>query len=247
MIVNPFSLTGKAILVTGASSGIGKSCAIQCSKMGAKLIITGRNQERLGKTLGLLSGNAHQSIVGDLRDDNQIDALVESIETLDGIVFNAGINPKKLVKFIRKADIEDVFSINFTSPVLLVQRILKKKKFKRGASIVFMSSISTEYASISNSLYSASKGALNSFLRVLALEVAPQKIRVNAIQPGMVRTQMMEAYAIKEELEAWEKTYPLGRFGEPEDIAYACIYLLSDASQWMTGSVLTVDGGVTLR
>ncbi len=244
---NPFSLENKYILVTGSSSGIGRSCAVECSKMGAKLIITGRDEKRLKETLNALSGMGHKSMVADLRDDSDLDELVDKIEKLDGIVLNAGINPKKLVRFIKRTDVDDVFSINFVSPILLTQKLLRKKKINKGASIVFMSSISTSYASISNSLYSASKGALNSFLRVLALEVSAQKIRVNAVQPGMVRTKMMESYAIKTELDAWEKTYPLGRFGEPEDIAYACIYLLSDVSQWMTGSILTVDGGVTLR
>jgi|LSQX01.2.fsa_nt_gb NAD(P)-dependent dehydrogenase (short-subunit alcohol dehydrogenase family) len=244
---NPFSLSDKHILVTGSSSGIGRSCAIEISKMGAKLIITGRNEERLHETFNMLEGEGHKSIVADLTDNEGLEQIVNQVEKLDGIVLNAGVNPKKLVKFIRRTDIDEVLSINFVSPVLLTQGLLRKKKINRGASIVFMSSISTDYASISNSLYSASKGGIDSFMRVLALEVASQKIRVNAIHPGMVKTQMMDAYAIKEELEAWKKQYPLGRFGEPEDIAYACVYLLSESSKWMTGSVLTIDGGITLR
>lgn len=244
---SPFSLLGKTILITGASSGIGRACAIQCSKMGARIVITGRNQDRLQETLDNLAGDNHILIPADLTDENCMHELVEATPALDGLVLNAGMNPKSLVKFIKHDMLEEVFSTNVFSPILLVQSLVKKKKVNKAASIVFMSSISTSYASVSNSLYSASKGAINSFMKVLALELAPQKTRVNAIQPGMVRTRMMEAYAIQEELEAWEKSYPLGRFGEPEDIANACVYLLSEAAAWVTGTILTVDGGITLR
>lgn len=244
---NPFSLAGKTILITGASSGIGRACAIQCAKMGARLVITGRNQNNLQETLTSLTGDNHVLFPADLTDENCIQELVEATPALDGLVLNAGINPKSLVKFINSSLLEDVFSTNVFSPIRLVQSLVKKKKVNKAASIVFMSSISTSYASVSNSVYSASKGAINSFMKVLALELAPQKTRVNAIQPGMVRTRMMEAYAIQEELETWEKSYPLARFGEPEDIANACVYLLSDAAAWVTGTIMTVDGGITLR
>jgi NAD(P)-dependent dehydrogenase (short-subunit alcohol dehydrogenase family) len=243
----PFSLAKKLILVTGASSGIGKSIAIECSKMGGTIIITGRDSNRLEETYSLLCGTGHQRIIADLANSEEIDNLVSQLPAIDGLVLNAGINPKSLVKFIKHDILEEVFSTNVFSPILLVQSLVKKKKINKAASIVFMSSISTSYASVSNSVYSASKGAINSFMKVLALELAPQKTRVNAIQPGMVRTRMMEAYAIQEELEAWEKSYPLGRFGEPEDIANACVYLLSEAAAWVTGTILTVDGGITLR
>lgn len=244
---SPFSLEGKTILITGASSGIGRACAIECSQMGARLVITGRNQNNLQETLTSLSGDNHILFPADLTDENCIQELIEAAPALDGLVLNAGINPKSLVKFINNSLLEDVFSTNVFSPIRLVQSLVKKKKINKAASIVFMSSISTTYASVSNSVYSASKGAINSFMKVLAMELAPQKTRVNAIQPGMVRTKMMEAYAIQEELDAWEKSYPLGRFGEPEDIANACVYLLSEAAAWVTGTILTVDGGITLR
>lgn len=244
---NAFSLSGKMIIVTGASSGIGKACAIECAKMGAHLVIVGRDRDRLSQTLNDLHGNGHQEVIADITTEEGLRSITDAVEKVDGLILNAGINPKALVKFVNGRLLDDVFSVNVFSPILTVQKLIKTKKLNKGGSIVLISSIASFYASVSNSVYSASKGAVNSFMRVLALELAPQKIRVNAIQPGMVKTKMMEAYPIQEELDVWEKTYPLGRFGEPEDIANACIYLLSDASNWVTGSVLTVDGGVTLR
>lgn len=243
----PFSLNEKTILVTGASSGIGKACAIECSKMGAKLIITGRNGERLNQTLGALKGQGHTALVADLSIEDDINNLASEIGILDGLILNAGTNHKALVKFISRKLLDEMFSVNFYAPALLVQKLVKQKKLNRGASIVFMSSIATSYASISLSVYAASKGAINSFMRVLALELSSQKIRVNAIQPGMVKTKALGTYTLREELDAWEKSIPLGRAGEPEDIAFASIYLLSDASQWVTGTIMNLDGGVTLR
>lgn len=246
-VKNPFALVGKTILVTGASSGIGRACAIECSKMGAGLVIVGRDQVRLDETLCQLEGEGHKFVNADISTEDGLVSVYEAIDHLDGLVLNAGVNPKSLVKFINSGLLDDVFSVNVFSPMLMVQSLIKKRKLNKSSSIVFMSSIASSYASVSNSVYSASKGAVNSFMRVLALELAPQRVRVNSIQPGMVKTKMMEAYPIQEELDAWEKSYPLGRFGEPEDIAYACVYLLSDASAWVTGTTLTVDGGVTLR
>ena len=215
--------------------------------MGAKLIITGRNAERLNQTLAALKGQGHTALVADLSIEDDINTLASEIGILDGLILNAGTNQKSLVKFINRKLLDDMFSVNLYAPALLVQKLIKQKKLNRGASIVFMSSIATCYASISLSVYAASKGAINSFMRVLALELSSQKIRVNAIQPGMVKTKALGTYTLREELDAWEKSIPLGRAGEPEDIAFACIYLLSDASQWVTGTIMNLDGGVTLR
>ena len=137
--------------------------------------------------------------------------------------------------------------VNFYAPALIMQSLIRQKKLNKYASVVMISSIAATYATISNAVYASSKGALNSFIRVLALELAGQKIRVNGIQPGMVNTGILESYELQENLKEFEKEYPLGRFGKPEDIAFAAIYLLSDASEWVTGTSLTVDGGITLR
>lgn len=247
MNYNPFSLKGKTIFVTGASSGIGRSIAVECSKMGAKLIITARNEERLSETIALMEGDIHIGIPADITKKEDLQNLVNQLPVLDGIVQNAGINNKVPVKFITEDKIDAVFKTNYYAPVLMIQSILKSKKITKGASIVMMSSISSNYAAVTNSIYSSTKGALNSFSKVLALELAPRSIRVNIIQPGIIKTEILKAYALQDDLAEHEKEYPLGKFGEPEDIAYATIYLLSDAAKWVTGSIFTVDGGITLR
>ncbi|HNU17789.1 MAG TPA: SDR family oxidoreductase [Saprospiraceae bacterium] len=244
---NPFSLAGKTIFVTGASSGIGRSIAMECSKMGASLIITGRNEERLNETLSQMYGGQHTAITADILSTESIQNLIEKLPALDGIVQNAGINNKVPVKFISIEKIDAIFRTNYYAPVLIVQSLLKAKKINKGASIVMMSSISTNYAAVTNAIYSSSKGAINSFSKVLALELAPRNIRVNVIQPGIIKTDILKAYALQDDLAEHEKDYPLGKFGEPEDIAYFAIYLLSDAAKWVTGSIFTIDGGVTLR
>jgi NAD(P)-dependent dehydrogenase (short-subunit alcohol dehydrogenase family) len=247
MSISPFSLAGKTIFVTGASSGIGRSIAVECSKMGATLVITGRNEDRLNETFHLLKNGAHKQFVADLAKTSELEVLVDSLENLDGLVFSAGINDKSLVKFINEEKVDHMMSINFRSPALVLKQLMKKKKINKKASVVFMSSISAFYPTIGNALYAASKGALNSFAKVLALEFLSQRVRVNCIQPAFVETSMLEKYALQEEIQKIKDNYPLGRFAKPEEIAYAVIYFLSDASEWITGNFFTMDGGFTLR
>lgn len=243
---NPFSLQGKKILVTGASSGIGRQIAIECAKMGAELFITGRNSQRLNDLLSSFpEGVKATSIPADLTDSGSIDFITESVNTLDGIVHCAGIGDRTLSKMVREKDIERVMKTNFNAPVLLQRALLKKKKVNKGASIVFIASRAPFAPSIGNSLYSASKGALIAYSKVLGLELAPQKIRVNCICPAMVWTELVErdASLTGVDYHEAEKSYPLGRYGRPEDIAYLSVYLLSDCSSWMTGSTIDVTGG----
>jgi len=248
MSYNPFSLQDKLILITGASSGIGRAVAIECSKSGASIIATGRNPERLNLTIAdLEQASFHLGVQADLTVSEDISRLVSEVPVLDGAVFCAGVNDKTLVKMIDQDKIEKMFQTNVFSQMLLIKELIKKKKLHAGASLVMISSIASSYSTISNSLYAASKGAIESFVRVLALELAPRKIRVNAIRPGMVETPILESYALSEGLEEFKKQFPLGRFGRPEEIAFGIVYLLSDASQWITGSFLTIDGGITLR
>jgi NAD(P)-dependent dehydrogenase (short-subunit alcohol dehydrogenase family) len=245
---NPFTLEGKTILVTGASSGIGAAIAVLCSRMGSNVIITARNKERLGNTFSLLEGNDKKMIIEELSTEENIKRLVEQLPPINGIVHCAGISKMYPVKFVNQNIIDETFKTNFYAPVIIVQQLLKKKKIEKKSSIVFLSSISAFYATLANSVYASSKGAINSFSKTLALELAPQKIRVNTIQPGMVNTNLIKNTSLSEaELIEDEKRYPLGRYGKPEDIANLVIYLLSDASEWMTGSIITIDGGVSLR
>lgn len=241
-----FSLTGKTILVTGASSGIGRGVAIACSQMGAKVILNGRSESRLNETLMMMDNNGqHQSRACDLLDFSAVDNLVASIPVLDGIVHCAGIGQRILCKQLSYDNVNDVMSANFMAPVLLQSKILANKKIGKGASIVFIASISSWSPSIGNSIYSASKGAIISYANCLSLELAPRKIRVNCISPAMIWTNLAMADGIDtEELKEDERRYPLKRYGTPEDVANLAVFLLSDASSWMTGSDIKLSGGV---
>lgn len=244
---NPFSLEGKTILITGASSGIGKATAIECSKMGATCVITGRNEIRLQETLDVLDGSGHIMIITDLSSQEGIDKLVEESPIVDGIVNNAGVLLTKPVTFYKQSDLEFVFQTNTFAPMLINKTYLKKKKIKTGGSIVITSSAGTIGTSLGNGIYGASKAAIATYMRYCARELGPKGIRVNAIHPGMVETKMIHGEAFSEDdLKKDMAKYPLGRYGKPEEMAYAIIYFLSDASAWTTGSSLVIDGGITL-
>ena len=245
MAFNPFSLERKTILVTGASSGIGRGIAVACSKMGAVVIINGRNEEKLNETRSLMEGDDNTIMKGDLTDSSTIMALVGNLPRLDGIVHCAGIGTRVLCKNIMESDIDQAMGANFKAPVMLQTEILKQKKINKGASIVFIASISNDLPSMGNALYAASKGALISYSNCLQLELAPRKIRVNCISPAMVWTDLIfKGGLTEEELHEDEQKYPLKRYGSPEDIANLAVYLLSDASSWMTGSNVKITGGV---
>lgn len=243
--LNPFSLFGKTIMVTGASSGIGRGIAISCSMMGARVVINGRNTQKLNETLALMSGDNHIVMSGDLTDSIVLESLVNNLPKLDGIVHCAGIGTRVLCKNILDTDIDNVIGVNFKAPVLLQTIILNKKKINKGGSIVFIASMSYDSPSVGNALYAASKGALISYANCLQLELAPRKIRVNCISPAMIWTELIfKGGLTEEELREDEQKYPLKRYGKPEDIANLAIYLLSDASSWMTGSNIKITGGV---
>lgn len=248
MIENPFSLMNKTILVTGASSGIGKATAIECSKMGAKIIITGRNNSRLTETYKSLKGESHQIIQADLTVSNDLANLVNSINNLDGIVHSAGISGHLMFNFLKESQLDELMNINFKIPTILTQQLLKQKKVNKGGSIVFLNSVSGILSSyIGGSIYSASKGALNGLLKGLALEFAPKKIRVNGIMAAMIETPIMKSEDITlDQIELDKQKYPLKRYGKPEEVAFAIIYLLSDASTWTTGTNLLLDGGKSI-
>lgn len=241
---NPFSLTGKTILVTGASSGIGRGIAVTCSKMGANIVLGGRNKARLHETLSEMEGDGHELAVADLTKKEELEKMVDTLPKLDGIVHCAGIGQRILCKQLQESDVDNVMDMNFKAPVLLQTEILKKKKINKGASIVFIASIAVESPSVGNSIYSASKGAIISYANCLVVELAPRKIRVNCISPGMVWTELIKKGGLTEdELKQDEQNYPLKRYGTPDDIANLAVYMLSDASSWMTGSNVKISGG----
>lgn len=245
---NPFSLEGKTILVTGASSGIGQATAIECSKMGAKVVITARNHERLNETFSLLEGDGHIQIIADLDSEEEILELVEKCPSIDGLVNNAGRGKSKPINFISTEDLHDVFSTNLFGVVLLTKNLLKKKKIVKGGSIVFTSSISSFMTAPGIAIYASSKAAVSAYMRNCAIELGAKKIRANAVLPGMVETKLINSGTYTDEDKKNDlNLYPLGRYGMPTDIAHAIIYLLSDASEWVTGIELIIDGGRTLK
>lgn len=249
---NPFSLVGKTILVTGASSGIGRGIALACAKMGATVIVTGRNVERLNETLNQMLYSTrslqapvdHKAISADLIKAEDINRLVGELPKLDGLVQCAGVGSRVACKMMSQADIDYIMKPNLEAPVLLQAAILAKKKINKAASIVYIASRAANAPTVGNAIYSASKGAIISYAKCLALELAPRQIRVNCICPAMVWTDLIiqEGYT-KEEMEEAQLKYPLKRYGHPEDIANLAIYMLSDASAWMTGSAVDLTGG----
>lgn len=251
-MMNPFSLEGKTILVTGASSGIGRGIAIECSKMGATLILNGRNEKRLKETLDMMEDGNHQIILADISKQEDIDRLVAEISTLDGCVLCAGIPQVCPVKHFKRNDIEDILNVNTIAPIMIASGLLKKKKIRKGSSVVLIESISGVFIGTKGDVsYNASKAALNGFLKGAALELAGQGIRINAVNPGLVPTNILnltnEMFAENHHTDIMVNSYPMKRYGTPEDIAYGCIYLLSDASAWVTGINLVIDGGYLLN
>lgn len=241
---NPFSLKDKTILVTGASSGIGRSIAISLSQMGAMVIITARNEKRLSETLSVLEGDGHKMIIADLSVESDIDRLVEGLPRLNGLVHCAGIGNRTFCKEVTSDVYDTVVDCNLKSPVMLQSKLLREKKVEKAASIVFIASMAAKYPSVGNALYSASKGGLISYAKCLGLELASRQIRVNCVCPAMVWTDLiLQGGLTKEDMEEAQLKYPLKRYGKPEDIANLCIYLLSDASSWMTGGCIEITGG----
>ena len=245
----PFSLQGKTVLVTGASSGIGRQTAIECSRMGASVVLTARDGERLRETLFLMEGDGHSILCADLLEQEQVENLIASVPILDGVVLCSGKGLTLPMQFATRDKFDDIFGTNFFAPFELVRLLYKKKKIQKQGSVVAIASLGgTQIFSGSNGVYGASKAALNSAMMFCAKEFASRKIRVNCICPGMVDTPLIHRGTVSEEqLKENEKLYPLGRYGRPEDIAYAVVYLLSDAAVWVTGTQMVVDGGISIK
>ena len=246
---NPFSLEGKTVLVTGAASGIGRATAIQCADMGAKVILVDLNEAGLQETQKQIVREDSEYRALDLTDLDKLTNMVSTLPKLDGVASNAGIVLSLLAKFSEPKDMERIFKINTFSHINLVQQLINQKKLNKGASIVFTSSMSGVYCGLAGgSLYGATKSAILGYTKALAIELAPRGIRVNTIHPGMIETPLTAGTALsKELLEEDAKNYPLGRYGKPEEIAYSIVYLLSDATVWMTGSQLLIDGGYSVK
>jgi NAD(P)-dependent dehydrogenase (short-subunit alcohol dehydrogenase family) len=246
---NPYSLVGKQILVAGASSGIGRELAIESSKLGAKVHILGRNQEKLSETLSMMGEGNHEIHVCDITHDEELDNLVAELPVLDGFANCVGVAKVMLMKFLNKKSLNEIIETNAVAPISLMQKLVRKKKFSKKSSVVFTSSLSGVYTvHYGDALNATSKGAINAFAKSAALDLGAQGIRVNCVNPGVVATEAAFAGTslTKEEMEAKQQYFPLRRFGQPKDIAWAIIYLLSDASTWITGVNMPIDGGYTL-
>ena len=239
-------LVGKHILVTGASSGMGRVFCQMIAKEGATVSLLARNEERLKETLSMMNGDGHQYYVCDLTEEEQIKATIAQLRPLDGVVFCAGINDYVPLKFVKQEKLDNIFQTNFFSQVILTQMLVKKKMVNKNASLVYISSLSSVLGVAGTLLYASSKAALNSAVRVIASEMAPQGVRANAICPGIVRTEMLSGTNIDEEtFTKQEADYPLG-LGTPEDVGHAVLYHLSDGSRWLTGNCMILDGGYSL-
>ncbi len=245
------SLSGKNILITGASSGIGKSVAVLASHFGAKIALVGRNEDTLYETQKDLEGDGHLVFKYDLNDLDGIPDFVRNVANkigpISGLVHSAGFHITKPLRIMQPADFQELLNVNVVAAMALAKGVRHKKVRAENLSIVFLSSVMGMVGQPGVSAYSASKGAIVTLTKSLALELASENIRVNCIAPGVVMTEMAEklhALQTDEQVQNLSDMHPLG-FGEPEDVAYAAHYLLSPASRWVTGSTMVVDGGYT--
>ena len=247
-MANPFFLEGKTVVVTGASSGIGRATAILCAEMGAKVVALGRNEQRLAETMAQLQGEGHVLSAFDLNDETAMDTAIAALPIIDGIANCAGVANMNPFQFVAKEEMDRVFSANFFSPVMLVNKLLKAKKLQKGSSVVFVSSVDgPKVVHAGNSVYSASKSALVGMARNMAVDLVGKKIRVNSVLPGTTDTKMIRTANVTEEmLQETAKALPMKRFAVPQEIANAIVFLLSEASSYITGAELVVDGGSSI-
>lgn len=247
---NPFSLAGKTVLITGGAGGIGCATARTCIQQGARVILTDIREDALQSALtslpASLTGEPNLCFTADLTNAEQLAALVDFCPAIDGLVCNAGVMKLTLTQFITEEELLRIQKINLNAPIMLTRSLLKKKMIKKGGSIVFTASAAGVYrVSIGNGIYATTKCGIDAFMRTVALEFGPKGIRCNSVNPGMVETALIGSFT-EEEKQKEMQNYPLRRFAKPEDIAYGIAYLLSDASSFVTGTALKIDGGMTL-
>jgi len=253
-LLNPLDLNGRTVLVTGASSGIGREVAILLSQLNARVVLTGRNEQRLEETHASLTGEGHRAIMFDLSQTDDIpkwiQTLVSDTGPLYGIVHAAGKQSAIPIRFANEKRVDDLVRTNLYSAIMLARGFAQKGcHTAEGGSVVFVSSVMAFTGKPAISVYGATKGALTAFVKSLAVELAPERIRVNCLAPGFVQTEMLDQLRdllTEEQMQALEAAHPLG-FGTPRDVAHAAAFLLADTGRWVTGSTLVLDGGYSAQ
>ena len=250
---NPMSLEGRTVLVTGASSGIGRDVSLLAARLGAKVILVGRSREQLQATADQFDGAPYQIEAFDLNQLDDIKDWLKRVGTeqggLHGLVHCAGLQMLQPLRTMKREKIDELLRVNFLAAVELAKAFRQRGVFQKPTSLVFLSSVMGLVGMPALSIYCASKGAVDGFCRSVALEYADEGIRVNCVSPGLVRTDMsakLEQQMTVEQFAAVTAAHPLG-LGSPQDVANAVAFLLADTGRWVTGTTLVVDGGYTAK
>ena len=241
-----FSLQGKRVLVTGASSGIGRASALLCAQMGAHVVACGRDADKLAAVVGALAGEGHLALSGDLTDPLARQALVDAVPPLDGAVFSAGVAALTPFRMVSQRHLDAMFAVNFDAPVLLTQALLAKKKLAAGASLVYVTAVAEHVTPNATAIYSAAKAALTAAVRTIALEHAKQGVRANCVSPGYVDTPMLAGLQAVVSMQDKIDLTPLGKI-DADDVAGGIAFLLAPASRWISRTALVIDGGLSLH